>query len=211
MNPRGEVCTGQSLPPDSELTRFGNSWHVIGTAGTPDLFFPPSGSVLLKCWNVGPDYGPSIVVDAVGIRVNALPTTPVATVLNISVALRARWPLGAGSNTPASGLALATRTSLTGRKQYRGIAAISGAAAINGHISSTDWHVVGSVICANTNILHLQKYVPVYGRYIVPPGGIFALHASMSLGTESGSSVFGQIWWHEVQLPNESGMGRGQY
>jgi hypothetical protein len=167
----------------------------------------------MKLWNIGPDNGPSIVIDGVSVRVNANPTTPVATVMSINVALRAYPGVGSGSNTPPNppeGQFTKVR-SLRGKAQFGGVAAVAAAIPINGHLGISDWHFIGSIVSANTNILNLQKYVPLYGRYIVPPGGVFGLHGNFALPTEPGSSVFGHIWWHEVQIPNVAGMGRALY
>jgi hypothetical protein len=71
--------------------------------------------------------------------------------------------------------------------------------------------MLGSIISANTNIIGLQKYFPVYGRYIVPPGGVFGISAHFSLGTESGSQAHGMVWWHEANVGNFAGMGRPFY
>jgi len=213
-NQRGELCVAQALPSDVEIIRLGHSWTAIGTSGSAVTFFPPiDGTNLgMKLWNVGPDSGPSIVIDAVSVREVTNPTTPVATVMSVSVASRAYLrDIGAGSNTPIGGPSLATIGSLSGRAKYGGVAAVAGNSANNGHLGSTNWHLVGSIVSANTNIVNLQKYVPLYGRYIIPPGGLFGVCAHYALGTETGSTVVTQIWWHEVQIPNEAGMGRARY
>ena len=41
--------------------------------------------------------------------------------------------------------------------------------------------------------------VPLYGKYIVPPGGMFAVHASEVTATASAFRVL--IRWHEIQTP----------
>ena len=185
INNRGDQCVALALPERSELVRMGNSYMCIGTTVAPVAALPTTAAHL-TLWNGENDDGLSYLVDYVGTVVG----TSAGAAINLGLA--AQLNLGKQTN-PAGAIAI---KSMSGRANYRGKGNCKASVSVT---ADAAWHSVGnSLICANTANLMLAVEYSVYGRYLVPPGGIFSL---ASLCNAAGSaSCLPWIIWHEVRL-----------
>jgi hypothetical protein len=195
------LCVVQALPPIAELNRLRSSWTVVGTNVSNGFrtVVPIATSVLfVKLWNLEKPGGKSYIIDSVSVRLTTAPTTPVSLVMGIWGALRDDIRDGGLGIKP--GDVLLPIKSLSGKINYGGLA-VAETNGNFGNFSTTDWHLIGrTLISANTADLTLHKEVPLEGRYIVRPGGLFGIVGSNNAAIP-GSNGVGQVWWHEVQLP----------
>jgi hypothetical protein len=185
-NTRGEVCVVQALPPAAELVRLGNSYFSVGTGVAPVTVLPTT-TAHFSLWNGENPGGKSYIIDAVGTSI----TTSAGAAINLGLAaqLNVTNPIA----NPAGALAI---KSLSGRAFYGGKGQTRASTAVT---NDSAWHQVGTeIVCANTANLTLNIEFQVYGRYIVPPQGMFSL---ASLANAAGTAVCTPIiFWHEVQL-----------
>jgi hypothetical protein len=185
INMRGDQCIAQALPERAELVRMGNSYISVGTAVAPVAAMPTT-TAHFSLWNGENDDGMSYIIDYVG----TYNTASAAAAINIGLA--AQLNLGKITN-PAGAIAI---KSLSGRINYRGKGNTKASVTVT---NDSAWHTVGyPIVCANTANLMLGIEVPCYGRYIVPPGGMFSL---ASLCNAAGSATCAPwIIWHEVKM-----------
>ncbi len=186
INNRGDVSVVQGLPPVAELVRLGGSYFTVGTAVAPVTALPTTAAHL-SLWNGEPQGGKSYVIDAVGTAI----TTSAAAAINLGLAaqLNVTNPI----TNPAGALAI---KSLSGKANYGGKGNSKASVTVT---NDSAWHQVGTeLVCANTANLSLSVEYGVYGRYIVPPQGMFSL---ASMCNAAGSAVCTPIiFFHEVQL-----------
>jgi len=185
LNMRGDMIVEQALPERTELVRMGKSYILIGTAVAPVAALPTTAAHL-SLWNGEQDDGLSYVIDTVGAW------TAVSAGAAINIGMCAQQNLGKISN-PAGTL---VPKSLNGRANYTGKG--NGKASVT-VTNDSAWHPVGvPLVSANTATLMMCVEYPVYGRYIVPPGGMFSV---ASLCNAAGSATC-QPWiiYHEVRL-----------
>ena len=186
ITPRGEELACQALPERTEILRMGNSYIAIATAAAPVATIPTTAAPF-QLWNGELDNGYCYVIDAVG----AFCAVSAAAAINVNMAVQlntGRYASPAGAIVPKS---------LCGKPYYRGKGNVKA-----GSTTVTDeviWHNVGNtLVCALTATLGLSIEAPCYGRYIVPPGGMFNVTV---LCNAAGSSTFSPwVIWHEIQL-----------
>jgi hypothetical protein len=185
-NERGEVCVVQALPPIAELVRLGNSYFVVGTGVAPVVALPTTAAHL-SLWNGEPPGGKSYLIDAIGTAVTT--TSAAAVNLGLGVQLNVTNPI----TNPTGAIAI---KSLSGKANYGGKGNAKASLAVT---NDSAWHQVGTeLVCANASNLTLNVEYPVYGRYIVPPQGMFSL---ASLANAVSTLICTPIiFWHEVQL-----------
>jgi hypothetical protein len=186
INNRGDIAVAQALPPAAELVRLGGSYFCLDSAVAPVAALPTT-TAHLSLWNGEAPGGKSYVIDAVGTMLNA----SAGAAINIGVAaqLNTTNPIA----NPAGALAI---KSLSGKANYGGKGNAKASVTVT---NDSAWHEIGTqLICANTANITLAVEFPVYGRYIVPPQGMFSL-ASLcnAAGTATAQPI---IFWHEVQL-----------
>lgn len=189
-NNRGELCVVQALPPESELIRLGNSYNAIITgSGTLDSTFPPSpGNCLYNGEKPG---GKSYIISSIGASLTVI-SLGAAAILSLVAELSTVNPINRGISAN-----LTVGNSLIGKPRRSPHAVTGSTAAFNS--PNTDWHRVGnSLVIANTsNALSTIQY-NVYGRYIVPPRGLFSFALLSSVANATGPDLL--LQWHEVQL-----------
>jgi hypothetical protein len=185
MNCRGDAIVSQGLPERTELVRMGNSYISVGAAVAPVAAMPTTAAHF-SLYNGENDDGLVYVVDFIGGFL------AVSAGAAINIGLGVQLNLGKQTN-PAGAVAI---KSLSGRANYRGKGNTKNSVTV---VNDSAWHTAGpQLVCANTANLMLSVEYPVYGRYIVPPGGIFSL---AGLCNAAGSATM-QHWiiWHEVRL-----------
>jgi len=186
INTRGDVSVAQGLPAISELVRLGGSYVCVGTGVAPVTALPTT-TAHLSLWNGEAAGGKAYMIDAIGTAINA--SAAAAINLGLSAQLNVTNPIA----NPIGALAI---RSLSGKQNYGGKGNAKASVTVT---NDSAWHFVGtSIVCANTANLTLNIEVPVYGRYIVPPQGMFSL-ASMC-NAAGAATCFPVIFWHEVQV-----------
>lgn len=186
LNCRGDMLVSQALPERAELVRLGNSYWTASATTAPVTAIPTTAAHL-ALWNGEQDDGLSYVIDFVGTY------STVSAAAAINLGLCAQVNLG----KVASPVGVQAIKSLSGRANYRGKGNAKTAAITI--TDNTAWHPVGNqLVIANTaNILASVEYA-VYGRYVIPPGGMFALAA---LANAAGNmTCISWVIWHEVRL-----------
>lgn len=189
LNNTGDFLSSQGLPPLAEIVRLGNSWQVLGAAST-GLATTPTTAGLLTIWNGENGNGNHLVIDSVvATKVIADVTTddlatiwaqiirpPMATPTDAALTIRSlsgRYSYGGRVRTVATGVTIANR--------WEAIGCIPNTSAA---IAGSPWAQVG---------------IDLLGRFIIPPGGAFTLHASEVTATASTFRFC--IRWHEVLQP----------
>jgi len=185
MNNRGDMCVVQALPERTELVRMGSSYFSVGTGVAPVTAIPSTGAHF-SLWNGEADGGKSYIIDAVGTVI----TTSAGAAINLGIC--GQLNLGKVTN-PAGAVAI---KSLSGKLNYGGLGNCKASVTVT---NDSAWLPLGNtVVCANTANLMLNVHYELYGRIIIPPGGLFSL---VSLCNAAGSAVCTPYMiWHEVQL-----------
>lgn len=185
---RGELLIAQGMPELTEVVRLGDSWQVKTTTGLTALTALPTTTTGLGLWNGEPANGKCYVIDSVAIDVRVLDATQADT-LSVFVMMN-KTPVAAPTD---AALAIA---SLIG-KSYGGKArTITNAAVTNdGWFPCGNTPVVGSSAAGSVWKVH---DIYLRGFYIIPPQGMFNIHAAAVTGGAAGT--FFTIRWHEVML-----------
>lgn len=179
----------QALPPQAEIVRLGDSWQVLGAAST-GLTAVPTTAGLLTLWNGEPGNGKFYAIDSVTATkvIVDVTTNDVATVWAQVI----RPPMA----TPTDA-ALAIR-SLSGRYTYGG----RGRTVATSTTLTNRWESIGQIpnpTAAIAGGVWSQADIPLLGRFIIPPGAAFTLHASEV--TATASTFRFSIRWHEIMMP----------
>lgn len=187
MNPRGELCVAQGLPPRAELVRLGDSWatQILTASAFTYVNAWPTTRAEFQLHNADPVK--SYIIDAAwmcGITsiAAAQPSTLLAQIT----------PPGEQAAPTAH---ISIIRSLSGKTGYSG-RAIRGVAVTTALANA--WQAIATTVSPMTTNLGHACYVDLYGSYVIPPGGSFNL-AGLS-GTAAGTAICGVIW-HEVELP----------
>lgn len=189
INNLGDLILSRAVLPLVETVRQGETWQVLFGAGTA-LTGVPSTSGLGTVWNGEPGNGKYFVIDSVQCF------RPIIDVTTVDMATLwaqiSRPPVA----TPTDA-ALAIR-SLSGRYSYGGRARTISSL---GTTLSNRWEVIGQMgsVAAIAGSAWVSADIDVLGKFIVPPGGAFSLHASEVTATASGIRF--AVRWHEVLTP----------
>ena len=186
-----EFIVTQGLPPKAELVRLGLGWTArIATASafTYVAAWPTTrGEIVL--YNGEAALGKSYIIDS-------------AWMYNITSMAAAQHQTLIGQLVPVVATAPTDDTaqlinSLSGKSGYSGRARRAVANTAAGQTTNL-WDVLAtSQASAMTTNLGAALYAELWGKYIVPPGGVFAL-AGIA-GTAAGTATIG-VTWFEVQL-----------
>ena len=182
----GNQMIAEGIPARAELVRLGDSWQMLGAAST-GLATTPTTAGLLTLWNGEPGNGKFYAIDSVtatkviiDVTTNDLFTVwaqiirpPMATPTDAALTIRSlngKYAYGGRARS------VATSTTLANRWE-----AIGGGANQAAAIAGSAWQ---------------QVDIDLLGRYVIPPGGAFTLHASEITATASTFRFC--IRWHEV-------------
>jgi len=179
----------QGLPARAELVRLGQSWQVMSAAFTALTAIPTTASIF-ALWNGEPQGGMSYAIDSLALVkiVNDVTTAdtfglhaqlmrqPVAAPTDAGNAFRS---LSGKYNYGGRARTVVNITPLTGRWDH-----VATSPQTTPAVAGSAWETID---------------IPVFGRYLVPPGGALALHVSEV--TATASTFRAVIRFHEVQLP----------
>jgi hypothetical protein len=185
----GSVILTDGLPNRTEQVRLGDSYQVMSAAFTA-LTAVPTTTGIFGLWNGEPGNGRCYAIDSVAVFKILIDTTQIDdAALYVQLV---RPPVAALTD------ASITIQSMSGRYSYGGRA--RKAAAVT--TVSGRWDAVGTLPkCADALAGTAWQCLDVdlMGRYLVPPGGLFAFHVAEV--TATASKWRGVIRWHEVQGP----------
>lgn len=189
MTSDGAQIITEALPSKAELVRLGESYQVLGAAST-GLTAVPTTAGLLTLWNGEPGNGKYYAIDSVTATkvIIDVTTDDLATVWAQII----RPPMA----TPTD--AALTIRSLNGRYSYGGRARTVATSTT----LANRWEPIGQIpnsTAAIAGSAWAQAYIDLLGRFVIPPGGAFTLHASEITATASTFRFC--IRWHEVLSP----------
>jgi len=192
LTPCGDGYMVQGLPELAEIVRLGDSWQVLSAAWTA-LTAVPTTVAIQRIWNGEPGNGKVYVIDSVCVF---RPIIDVTTDDSFCVfAQNVRAPIVTAVPTD-DGTVI---RGLSG-KTYGGRARKDTGTANSGVTGR--WDFIGSAPYTATAIAGTAWAcvdIPLLGRYVIPPGGAFDIHAAEITATASG--LRSCIRWHEVQIP----------
>lgn len=192
QNPRGDLCVAQALPERSELVRLGASYgaQIKEANAFTALITVPTTLAELALQNGEAAGGKTYIIDRVWYK--NVTTTAAANYLTILAQV-----IAAGTALVADS-ANKTIQSLSGKPNYGGKAQLAVHSSSVGALSDK-WFTLGAAgISQPTSTSIAAAYeVLCYGRYLIPPGGAFALNAQEAVS--GGTGILG-VEFHEVQL-----------
>lgn len=186
VNGRGDLLVANSLPPGSEIVRMGKSYISRATTGTAPVTVLPTTAAHFSLWN-GEALNGTIgyAIDAIGTYI----TTSAAAAITLGMG----YCLNVGSVTnPAGSVAI---KSLSGA-----VANTRGNTKEGVTITNDGWFQIGQTLNCNapTANLTVGLEIPIDGKLIVPPQGLFSV---ASLCDAAGAAVCQPfIRWHEIDL-----------
>lgn len=193
MNNRGEQRIAQAIPERAECVRFGRSWGAaIPTANAFTYVAAwPTTRAEIALYNGEASGGATYIIDRVWMaNITSMAAAQPATILAQNV------PSDAITAAPTDNAAIIKHNLSGKRTSYTGSGRLAIAGTTFGAIANRWAALVGTAAAMTTN-LGLAVSIDVYGRYLVPPGGLFNL-AGLA-GTAAGTAIIG-LEWHELQL-----------
>lgn len=161
----GEGVFVQGLPPEAELVRLGLGFNVLGTTVAP-VAAVPTTAAHLSLYNAesGP-YAPCYVIAAVGGFCDV--TMGVAG----QISMLARNSLVGSNANPLGALVIYGQNG----KPFPGVGSAKASVALSASDTSI-WVPAGLAAATQaTTTVGLVAHNEVYGKWIVPPGGMFSL------------------------------------
>lgn len=184
---RGDLMVSLALPERTDLVRHGESYGIIQASAVAPVVALPTTTAQLSIWNGEPDGGKSYVIDSligmVAVSAGAATGVGFAGMLNKGRVSK-----------PTNDLAPATAAFGLAGHQYAGKAIVDLAATV----VDDGWHPIGNAVVGPASQIALPFEVPVYGLYIIPPGGMFSM--AVLANTVTTITVKMGLRWHEVQL-----------
>lgn len=191
LNGRGDQRVAQSLPPKAELARMGVGWDVAIATGSAFTYVAawPTTRAELVLFNNESAGGKSYIIDSVWLyNVTSMGAAQPITIIAQNVPVVATKPTDDTAQLISS---------MSGKPSYTGAARRAVANTAAGQTTNL-WRVLAtSLVPSPTTNLGAAVYAEVFGKYIVPPQGVFAVNAVA--GTAVGTAIMG-ISWYEVQL-----------
>jgi len=190
FNSRGDQLVAQALPRYTELARMGTLWTCRMATGSAFTYVNawPTTRAELVLYNGEPTGGKSFVITR-------------AWMYNIS-SMGAAQPITLiGQIVPAVGTVpthdvAQLITGHNGKASYSGLAKVAVANTTAGQTTNL-WDVLASTNSPMTTNLGQAVTADLFGIYIIPPKGVFAL-AGIA-GTAAGTATIG-VTWAEIQL-----------
>lgn len=191
VNNRGDHLVAQALPPKAELVRLGTTWTARIATGSAFTYVAawPTTRAELVLYNGEAAGGKSYVIDSAWLYgvTSMAAAQPITLICQLVPAV---------ATVPANDTAQLI-TSRSGKANYTGNARRAVANTAAGQTTNL-WEVIAtSLVPSPTTNLGAAVYADLYGGFIVPPGGVFALNAVA--GTAAGTAIIG-VTWTEVQL-----------
>ena len=190
FNPRGDLMVSQALPERAEMARMGTLWTCRMATGSAFTYVNawPTTRAELVLYNGEPTGGKCYVIVRAFIGgISTMGAAQFFTLLGQSVPAVATVP----THDTAQLI-----TGHNGKAAYSG----SGRVAVNnttaGQIANL-WDVLGAGLAPMTTSVGHAMIADVWGLYIIPPKGVFAL-AGVA-GTAAGTAIIG-VTWAEIQM-----------
>lgn len=191
INQGGDLLMAQCLPERAEIVRLGKSWsaQVKEANAFTALITIPSTLAEFALQNVEAVGGASYLIDRVWCK--CVTTTAAANYLTL---LAQVTPPG---TVPIATSANAVVNSLSGKAGYTGKAQIGVHSVVTGALADK-WAALGGPcsLPTSTSIAALVEAY-VYGRYVIPPGGVFNVNAQEAVS--GGTCIIG-VEWHEMVI-----------
>jgi hypothetical protein len=190
-NNRGDQLVALGLPQRAELARLGQMWTcrmATGSAFTYVAAWPTTRGELVL-YNGEASGGKSLVIEKAWMYgITSMAAAQPITLIGQLVPVVGTVP----TNDTAQLI-----TSHNGKtSSYAGRARVAVANTAAGQTTNL-WDVLASTNAPMTTNLGLAVIADLWGQYIIPPGGVFAL-AGIA-GTAAGTATIG-VTWAEVQL-----------
>jgi len=191
VNNHGDLLMAEALPPRTELARMGCMWTCsIPTASAFTYVAAwPTTRAEIVLYNPAAAGGVSLVITSAWLYgITSMAAAQPMTLIGQLVPVVA--------TVPADNAAVLAR-SRNGKRNYNGIAIRAIANTTAGQTTNL-WDVLAtSLVPAPTTNLGAAVFADLYGGYVVPPQGVFALNAVA--GTAAGTAIIG-VTWAEVLL-----------
>jgi hypothetical protein len=190
----GDQLVAQGLPQMAGNASLGELWLGLGSAANA-LTAAPTTTAQLALWNG--EWGMPGAKSYAPVLVGYAVTTALAAAVNLQLFVQV------STTAVAAQTSLLTPKSISGRRNYRGM----GGHKASVTVTADAWHPVcgspssqlfggGGVISANaTANIRLEQTQLVYGRYVIPPGGVFGICAVVNSGTVSCTPF---VVWAEI-------------
>lgn len=191
MTSRGDLLLAQGLPERADLVRLGNSWgaQIKEADAFTLLITAPTTLAALALQNGEQSGGKSYIIDRVWLKA----VTSLAAANYLALLAQVTPP---GTAIVADS-ANKTVYGLSGKKNYGGKAQIAIASIVTGALAD-QWAPIGASQALGTSTSIAAAFEAfVYGRYVIPPGGVFNIGAQEAV---SGGTAIVGVEWHEVQL-----------
>ena len=190
FNNRGDHLVAMGLPQKAEMVRMGQMWTcrmATGSAFTYVAAWPTTRGELVL-YNGEKTGGKSYIIDSAWLYgITSMGAAQPYTLIGQMVAAAATVP----TNDTAQLI-----NSRSGKGSYVGNAKVAVANTTAGQTTNL-WDVLASGNMPMTTNLGAALMAELWGAYIIPPGGVFAL-AGIA-GTAAGTATIG-VTWAEVQL-----------
>jgi hypothetical protein len=190
FNNRGDQLVALGLPQKAEIARMGGMWTSrIATASAFTFIAAwPTTRAELVLYNGELPGGKSYIIDSAWMYgITSMAAAQPATLVGQLVPAVATIP------THDTAQLISSRN---GKPTYAGRGRVAVANTAAGQVANL-WDVLGSINLPMTTNLAAALLADLWGAYIVPPGGVFALGGLA--GTASGTAIIG-VTWAEVQL-----------
>lgn len=188
LNARGDLVVAQAMPELTELVRMGNSFQVQTSTAAAALTTEPTTTNGLGLFNGEPSTGKSYAIDSIAAWERVVDATQQNEM--------ALFVMNNKTIVTAPADAALTIRSLSGRT-YGGKAR-----TFIGAVTNDGWFPVGNSAPGAPAVaggVWRTTDIPLRGLYLVPPGGMFNIHAVKVAATASQLQFV--IRWHEIQLP----------
>jgi hypothetical protein len=189
MNKRGDLSTAFGLPERTEIVRIGRSFSAqIPAASAFSLLITiPTTRAELALQN---PTGNTVSYVIERFWVKAVTSTGSAGVITPLCQISPPGTTAVADNTAV------LRTNLAGKVTVSPSATLCIASTATGALTDKWIHFPSGLQSMTTNIAACVD-VNCYGRYIIPPGGVFNMNAQESVS--GGTAIIG-VEWHEVVL-----------
>ena len=187
-----ESAFGESIY--TEIVRQGRSFRINTAAQVATVIAMPTTAVAFALYNNEPDGGRCYVIDQV-IAIFTASTTTIAQVVIVGCLGQVREAIPANAMS-----ATVTLKKQNGMPNYdtRARVILAGTALPAGTGFAGNWMPLGnSINAAVTSLPGFQRVIDLDGRFIVPPGRYFALHAVSNVVNVQ--AQFG-LSWTEKQM-----------
>lgn len=181
-----------------EIVRNGRAFYIRATTAVAAVVAKPTTAQMMSIYNDEPEGGRTYVIDWVSaLNVAATAVVGQATIIVNNGMIRVAAPTDSGllpKKTNGNG---SVSNAVVRRQDTKALSIVTGSLNASQGIAHA-WVQVGTGVKWDaTATPGYCIYVPLDGRFLVPPGRMFATHV---LANVTGSTFTMAIGWHEKQL-----------